>query len=99
MHPENDCFAIDNYAAMQYSIYMKRKITQTRQFSKAVDDLIKKRQLLHDDFEEFKRELAEHPEMGDLVTGTGGLRKIRLKSASRGKSGSFRVCYLLFCAR
>ena len=72
---------------------MKRKIIQARQFSKTIDGLLRKRQLLQEDFEEFKRSLAEHPEMGDLVSGAGGLRKIRLKSASRGKSGSFRVCY------
>ncbi len=31
--------------------------------------------------------------MGDLVIGTNGVRKTRLKSASRGKSGGSRVCY------
>lgn len=75
---------------------MKRRIIQTRQFSKAVDDLLKKRKLLQQDFDDFKRNLAEQPEMGDLIPGAGGLRKIRLKSASRGKSGSFRVCYYFF---
>jgi mRNA-degrading endonuclease RelE of RelBE toxin-antitoxin system len=75
---------------------MKRKIIETQQFSKTIDTLLRKRQLLQEDFKEFKRVLAEHPEMGDLISGTGGLRKIRLKSASRGKSGSFRVCYYFF---
>ena len=31
--------------------------------------------------------------MGAMITGTGGVRKTRLKSASKGKSGGFRVCY------
>lgn len=31
--------------------------------------------------------------MGDVIQGTGGVRKTRLKSASKGKSGGFRVCY------
>lgn len=75
---------------------MKIKIIPTNQFSKTVDNLLKKRQLLQADFDSFKRDLAEHPEMGDLVTDTGGLRKARLKSASRGKSGGFRVCYYFF---
>lgn len=43
---------------------------------------------------DFKKSLAENPEQGDVITGTGGIRKIRLKSASKGKSGGFRVCYL-----
>jgi hypothetical protein len=38
--------------------------------------------------------LAENPEQGDVIPGAGGIRKTRLKSASKGKSGGFRVCYL-----
>ncbi len=45
------------------------------------------------DYENLKKELSDSPECGDVITGTGGVRKIRLKSASRGKSGGFRVCY------
>jgi len=29
-----------------------------------------------------------------VIPGTGGIRKARLKSASKGKRGGFRVCYL-----
>ncbi len=29
-----------------------------------------------------------------MITGTGGIRKVRLKSAAKGKSGGFRICYL-----
>ena len=46
-----------------------------------------------EDFNTFKSVLAENPEMGALIIGTGGVRKTRLKSASKGKSGGFRVCY------
>jgi hypothetical protein len=69
------------------------KIIQTKQFSKIIDDFLKKRQLLLNDFVDFQRKLTEYPEAGDIVIGTGGVRKIRLKSASGGKSGGFRVCY------
>jgi len=72
---------------------MKRKIIQTKYFIKLINDLIKKRQILQEDFDDFKKELAEHPEMGDMIPGTNGVRKARLKSASRGKSGGSRVCY------
>jgi hypothetical protein len=74
---------------------MKRKIIQTRYFSKVVDNLLQKRQLLEEDFNSFKKELIEKPDSGDLITGTGGVRKTRLKSAAKGKSGGFRVCYYL----
>ena len=62
---------------------MKRKITETRNFSKSINSLLQKRQLLKDDYEAFKQELATNPTGGDLIVGTGGIRKIRLKSASK----------------
>lgn len=72
---------------------MNREIIETTNFTKIKDSLLKKRQLLDEDYADFKEQLAKHPESGDLVSGTGGIRKTRLKSASRGKSGGFRVCY------
>jgi hypothetical protein len=72
---------------------MDRKIIQAKEFSKEVDALIKKRSLLVEDFNSFKKQIVEDPKTGDLIMGTGGIRKVRLKSASRGKSGGFRVCY------
>ena len=47
-----------------------------------------------EDFEDFKKNLTENPEQGDMIPGTGGIRKTRLKSVSKGKRGGFRVCYL-----
>ncbi len=37
--------------------------------------------------------LAEHPRAGDLMQGTGGIRKLRWGRGSRGKSGGARVIY------
>lgn len=73
---------------------MKRRITQLRSFEKNLNDLIAKNKVLPDDFKEFKEKLAEHPDMGPPIPSTGGVRKTRLKSASKGKRGGFRVCYL-----
>jgi hypothetical protein len=72
---------------------MKRLIIQTRKFSVTLDELIRDRKITKIDFEEFERIVVCNPEDGDLIQGTGGLRKTRLRSASRGKSGGFRVCY------
>ena len=80
-------------ATRRYHRSMKRKIKQTIDFSKAIDSFLKKRQLLQQDFDLFEKELAENPDIGVLVPGTNGVRKVRLKSSSRGKSGGFRVCY------
>lgn len=49
---------------------------------------------MKEDFEAFEKKLLENPEEGDLIQGTNGLRKTRLKSSSKGKSGGYRVCYL-----
>ncbi len=38
-------------------------------------------------------EILKDPEHGDLVQGTGGIRKIRVGGQKRGKSGSYRVLY------
>jgi hypothetical protein len=35
--------------------------------------------------------LANDPELGDLIRGTGGCRKFRIAGRSKGKSGGYRV--------
>ena len=82
------------YTTSQYTFGMKRHLLQTEDFEKAVKGFIAKRKLKREDFDDFKRKLAENPEQGDVISGTGGIRKTRLKSAAKGKSGGFRVCYL-----
>lgn len=37
--------------------------------------------------------LATHPRAGDLMEGTGGIRKLRWARGGRGKSGGVRVIY------
>lgn len=37
--------------------------------------------------------LAAHPRAGDVMEGTGGIRKLRWGRGSRGKSGGVRVIY------
>lgn len=37
--------------------------------------------------------LAEHPKAGDLMEGTGGVRKLRWRRGGQGKSGGVRVIY------
>jgi mRNA-degrading endonuclease RelE of RelBE toxin-antitoxin system len=72
---------------------MKRLVIQTLLFSEDLDTLIKDRKLLEEDYEDFELNLVAFPDQGDVIQGTNGLRKIRLKSSSKGKSGGFRVCY------
>jgi hypothetical protein len=37
--------------------------------------------------------LASHPASGDIMQGTGGIRKLRWSAQGRGKSGGVRVIY------
>ena len=51
--------------------------------------------LSDDSFQEFQWMLMSNPEAGNIIEGTGGLRKIRFKDAKRnkGKRGGLRVIY------
>ena len=43
--------------------------------------------------------MLRNPEIGDLIQGTGGLRKMRHRAAGRGKRGGYRVTYLYVPSR
>lgn len=51
-----------------------------------------------DDYGVFQRALAENPQAGDVIPGTGGLRKIRVAAKGHGKSGGARVIYYHFAS-
>ena len=42
------------------------------------------------------RYLALHPKAGDLMEGTGGVRKLRWRRGDHGKSGGVRVIYYYY---
>ncbi len=48
------------------------------------------------DLKRLQSELLENPEIGAVMQGTGGLRKVRFAFENRGKSGSARVVYVDF---
>jgi mRNA-degrading endonuclease RelE of RelBE toxin-antitoxin system len=43
--------------------------------------------------------LAERPDAGDLIRGSGGMRKIRWAGTGRGKRGGLRVIYYWWTAK
>jgi len=51
-----------------------------------------------DELKTLQCELIGTPEKGDLIQGTGGLRKVRMATGNQGKSGSARVIYFLATA-
>ncbi len=50
--------------------------------------------LMHDDeYAEFQTELADRPDMGATIPGSGGIRKVRVAAKGHGKRGGARVIY------
>lgn len=73
---------------------MKREFIETPSFTKkwfalGFDD---------EDLAELQQFLIKNPDAGDMMPGTGGLKKLRFAFEGRGKSGSARVCYVDFAA-
>ena len=48
------------------------------------------------DLRRLQEELLANPQAGNIMQGTGGIRKIRFSYEGRGKSGSVRVIYIDF---
>ncbi len=49
-----------------------------------------------DDLRRLQEELLTDPKVGEVMKGTGGVRKMRFAFEKRGKSGSVRVIYVDF---
>ena len=63
---------------------------ETPLFTKIVE-----RYLSDDDYAELQSYLSEHPEAGDVICGSGGVRKLRWAAQGRGKRGGVRIIYYL----
>ena len=46
-----------------------------------------------DDYRALQQVLVAQPDRGDLIPGSGGLRKVRWRLTGRGKRGGVRVIY------
>jgi len=66
---------------------------ETSRFTRQVTDL-----LSDDEYAELQPALVANPELGDIIRGTGGLRKLRWASPTKGKGkrGGLRVIYYWF---
>ena len=51
-----------------------------------------------DELKDLQAELIAQPDKGDIIKGTGGLRKVRMAVGNKGKSGSIRVLHVLALA-
>lgn len=63
---------------------------ETRLFTKLVQEY-----LSDDEYGALQQALVANPEAGDVIPGSGGVRKLRWSIAGRGKRGGIRVIYYL----
>lgn len=71
---------------------MTRTFIQTQEFVRNWERL----SLQDQDLRRLELEILKNPKAGKVISGTGGLRKLRFAHDNKGKSGSVRVCYVDF---
>lgn len=67
---------------------------ETSFFTKSILEI-----LPDDEYQLFQNTLSQNPELGDLISGGGGIRKVRWNLPDTGKSGGIRVIYYWAMAR
>lgn len=71
---------------------MTRTFIQTDEFVRNWERL----GLTDDDMRRLELEILKNPKVGNVIRGTGRLRKLHFSFENEGKSGSTRVCYVDF---
>ena len=66
-------------------------IVETSIFTKRVLDI-----LSDDEYKDLQFFIAANPDAGDIIPGSGGLRKLRWSFRGRGKRGGTRIIYYWF---
>lgn len=73
---------------LDYTASMLSTITELPEYIKRADSL-----LSESERKSVIDYLAEHPKAGNVMEGTGGIRKLRWGKGNRGKSGGVRIIY------
>ena len=81
---------------MAYNHYMERNylpqvIVETRPYQRAVNEIWDEQTQI-----DFKNYIGLHPTQGDMIPGTGGIRKVRWQGTGHGKRGGVRVIYYFY---
>ena len=71
---------------MTYSLLIV--IKETSIFTKQIQSLVSDEEYSH-----FQNLLIKNPEIGDVIKGSGGIRKTRIAANGKGKRGGARVLY------
>jgi mRNA-degrading endonuclease RelE of RelBE toxin-antitoxin system len=76
---------------MEYSAPVILRFIESPVYSQQIDDL-----LSPEDHRQLQLCLLECPDQGDLIKGSGGLRKLKWAGSGCGKRGGIRVIYYLW---
>ena len=79
---------LDHYTLLAYSVGVE--FIETAVFSRIIYDLLD-----DDRYSDLQSDLIDNPNAGDVIPGSGGIRKIRWSAKGRGKRGGIRVIYYL----
>jgi hypothetical protein len=70
------------------------KFVETSVFTRKITTLLR-----DDEYSHLQEALLRRPAQGDLIKGSGGIRKLRWADETRGKRGGLRVIYYWHVAR
>lgn len=65
--------------------------TETRLFTRKISSY-----LSDDEYQRLQVHMLEHPDAGEVIKGSGGIRKLRWAVEGKGKRGGIRVIYFLY---
>jgi len=69
-------------------------IIETPLFTKRIVDILN-----DGEYKEFQQYIVANPDLGDIIPGSGGLRKIRWSAGGKGKRGGARVIYYWYVTK
>ena len=70
------------------SYMLRMEFIETTRFTKQVHELLTDRE-----YQDLQKFLMSHADLGAIIPGSGGLRKIRWGLSGRGKRGGIRIIY------
>lgn len=84
-------YTIDVRTPLVHNPFMNKLVTIVETIPYAADA---KNLLREEQRQDIAVMIAENPECGELMVGTGGCRKVRFAGQGKGKSGGFRIVYV-----